>query len=167
MKYLVRIFPMFIAAFLALNSLNAQSTKQQKQEKVKNMVESNNYVFEANYAIPQSGGSRQLTDVYDLKISKDSVIADLPFFGEAFLAPNPSTTEGGIKFTSTNFTYQQKTGKKGSWQIFIKPKDGNISNWRDVQQMELSISANGYASLTVISSNRTSILFEGDIVAKD
>ena len=147
---------------------HAQSSKKEKQAaSVKKMIDDGNYVFKANIAIPQRGSSRQLTEEYDLKVVKDTVTAYLPYFGRAYLAPAPGTTEGGIKFTSTNFNYSSKQKKNGSWDIYIKPKDNNISDWRDVQQLRLSISTNGYASLQVISSNRDPISFEGEIAQKN
>jgi hypothetical protein len=152
--------------------LAAQTSRSEKKAakvaEIKKMIENGNYVFEANYAIPQTGESRQLTYPYDLRVTKDSVIAYLPYFGRAFLAPSPTDTEdGGIKFTSTNFKYVNEQHKKGGWDILIKPKDTNIADWRDVQQLRLNISSEGYASLQVISSNRDPISFEGNIVAKD
>jgi hypothetical protein len=82
------------------------------------------------------------------------------------MAPyNP--TEGGIKFTTTKFTYNSKVGKKGGWTVIIKPTDKNISNWRDVQTMTLSISPDGYASLQVISTNRDPISFNGTIEKRE
>jgi hypothetical protein len=83
------------------------------------------------------------------------------------MAPNPGTTEGGIKFTSTNFSYKVNARKKGGWEVIIKPKDHDISSWRDVQQMILNISPDGYASLSVLSTNRDPISFQGNIIAKE
>jgi len=156
-----------VVAFSTLGIASAQNSKADKKEKIKNMVEGNHYVFEADYAIPQRGGSRQLTDLYDLTISKDSITAYLPYFGRAYMAPNPGSDEGGIKFTTTNFSYNEKQGKKGGWEISIKPKDNNMNSWRDVQQMQLDISVDGYASLVVISSHRDAITFQGSVVAKE
>ena len=102
-----------------------------------------------------------------MKVTKDSIIAYLPYYGQAYLAPDPGTTEGGIKFTSTNFNYKVNQGKKGGWEIVIKPRDHDITNWRDVQQMVLNISPDGYASLYVLSTNRDPISFQGDIIAKE
>ncbi len=167
MKRLVKITLMLGVAFATAGIASAQNSKADKKEKIKEMVEGNRYFFEADYAVPQRGESRQLTDMYDLKISKDSITAYLPYFGRAYMAPNPGSDEGGIKFTTTDFSYNEKQGKKGGWQISIKPKDNNMNNWRDVQQMQLDISADGYASLEVISSHRDPILFQGSIVAKE
>jgi hypothetical protein len=171
MKRLVKLTLVPVMMILCCQLTIAQSTrlqkKQAKEQTIKTLVENNNFVFDANYAIPQRGGSRQLTSTYDLTVKKDSIIAYLPYFGRAYLSPAPGETEGGIKFACTNFSYDKKQGKNGSWNITIKPKDKDITNWRDVQQMILTISADGYASLNVISSNRDPISFNGEILAKE
>jgi hypothetical protein len=171
MKSLIKLFFVFAVILGSLNMAHGQSTRKERQAvkaaDVKNMIDAVNYVFKANYAIPQNGGSRQLTSEYDLKVVKDTVIAFLPYFGRAYIAPEPGTIEGGIKFTITKFSYDAKQGKKGNWEIVIKPKDKNITDWRDVQQLTLNISPTGYASLQVISSNRSPISFEGEIAKSE
>jgi hypothetical protein len=171
MKRLIKLALVPVIMVLCCHLTNAQSTrlqkKEAKQQAIKNLVENDSYVFEANYALPQSGSERQLTSTYDLRVRKDTIIAYLPYFGRAYLSPSPGETEGGIKFASTNFSYEEKQGKKGGWSITIKPRDKNITDWRDVQQMTLDISADGYASLHVLSTNRDPISFEGEIMAKD
>jgi hypothetical protein len=167
MKSLIKLFLVVAVILGSLNVSRGQTTRAERQAAkaadVKKMVDDVNFVFKANYANPQAGGSRALTSDYDLKVVKDSVIAYLPYFGRAYVAPPPGTTEGGIKFTSTNFKYDAKQGKKGGWQIVIKPKDHDITNWRDVQQLILNISTSGYASLQVLSSNRSPISFDGEL----
>jgi hypothetical protein len=119
------------------------------------MVESKNFVFKAQSASSQRGRTRQLTSEYDLVIKGDSIVSWLPFFGRAFTAPI-NNTDGGIKFTSTDFSYSSVKGKKDSWEINIKPKDV-----REVQQLNLSVYANGTASLRVTSTNRDMMSFLG------
>jgi hypothetical protein len=127
---------------------------------VTNLVHSKHYVFVAETVAPVSGASRSLTSYYDLTISGDTMISYLPYFGRSYSAPvDPS--EGGINFTSTDFTYEIKPKKKGGWDILIKPK-----NVRSAQQLSLFISDNGYASLQVISNNRQPISFSGHIREK-
>jgi hypothetical protein len=165
MKTLIKLFLVFAVAMGALNVALAQ-TKAEKQTAIKNMVDNKNYVFEANYALPMRGGQKQLTSDYDLRVSKDSIIAYLPYYGRAYMAP-VDPTEGGIKFTCTNFSYTTKLRKNGTWDITIKPRDKNITDWRDVQELTMNISPNGYASLQVVSSNRDPISFDGDIRVKN
>ena len=142
---------------LAINILAGSliATAQKKSpEEMKKIVESKNYVFKAQWVNPQAGTSRQLTSDYDLTIAGDTVISYLPYFGRAYVAPiNPS--EGGIKFTSTQFDYKLSNDGK-SWKVMIQPKDAP-----EVQQLYLDIFDNGKATLQVISTNRQSISFNG------
>src|SRR5882762_7771000 len=143
--------------------LHAQSTKAEKQAEktaaIKSLVDSQNYVFKAQSAMPMSGRTRQLTSDYDLKVTHSQVVSYLPYFGRAYTAPT-DPSQGGIQFTSKDFDYSVVARKKGGWDIQIKPKD-----YRDVQQLSLSISENGYATLQVTSTNRQAISFNGYITA--
>lgn len=122
---------------------------------IQQAIETKNFVFKASSATPQRGRIRQLTSEYDLVVRPDTVISFLPYFGRAFSAPiNPS--EGGIKFTSTDFAYSISQKKKNSWEIKITPK--GIS---DVTDLYLTVFENGNASLRVNSINRTPISFDG------
>jgi len=148
----------FLLLFLVQGcSTLAQSSKNDKKDTVKSMIDSKSYVFKADYVIPMRGTSRSLTSDYDLVVSRDTITAYLPFFGRAYSAPI-DPTQGGIKFTSTDFDYQSKEKKKGGWQVTIEPKDAN-----DVRQLMLEISDNGYASLRITSNNREAISFNGYI----
>jgi hypothetical protein len=169
MKTLVRIFVVLTVFICGSTVVFAQSTKQEKQAAkkaaIKKMIDSGVYVFKANYALPLRGSQKNLTpDYYDLIVTKDTITAYLPYYGQSYTAPNDIyTNEGGIKFKTSDFSYIIKQNKNGSWQISIKPKDTNIANWRSVQQMTLNISTSGYASLQVVSSNRDMISFDGTI----
>jgi hypothetical protein len=133
--------------------------KAEKRAAIRSLVESQNYDFRATSVTPMSGRSRQLTSDYDLKVTKEAIVSYLPYFGRAYSAPmDPS--QGGIQFTSKQFDYTISEGKKGGWNILIKPKD-----YRDVQQMNLSISEDGYGTLQVTSTQKQPISFYGSIAA--
>jgi hypothetical protein len=166
MKTLIKMFFILAMVIACLNTARAQNSKKDRQAAktagIKKMVDAGNYVFKADYANPMRGGQRALTSEYDLKVSKDTVAAFLPYFGRAYIAP-ADPTKGGIEFTCTNFDYTTKQAKNGNWDVVIKPKDKNINEMTDVQSMRLTITASGYASLNVTSSNRDAITFEGYI----
>ncbi|HLI93216.1 MAG TPA: DUF4251 domain-containing protein [Puia sp.] len=129
---------------------------------VKSLVESQNYVFQARTAQPMRGPVRNIaTPVYSLQVTTDKIVSDLPYFGRAYIAPMDPTT-GPLQFTLDHFDYKLTAGRKGGWKVVIKPK-----NQQDIQEMELNISAAGYASLQVVSTNRDEISFEGVITAPD
>jgi hypothetical protein len=166
MKALIRLF-LFVAIAVGLNTVNAQSTKADKKAAkaaaVAKMVKDTSFVFEATTANPQRGGQKQLSSPYDLKVTRSDVTAFLPYYGVSHMAPNPGSSDGGIKFTSKSFSYAPTQSKKGNWNVMIKPKDKNMTDWRNVDQLTFNISSDGYASLHVLSSNRDAISFNGSI----
>lgn len=126
---------------------------------VRQKVEAKKYTFVAQNAMPMRGRTIQLTSLHDLKITGDSVIAGLPYYGRAYSAPiNPS--DNGINFTSVSFDYKS-TYRKKRWEISIKPKD-----IQSVSEMNLIIYSNGRASLQVTSNNRQPISFNGVLSPK-
>jgi hypothetical protein len=161
---------LMIAVLFTFTQASAQTDKATTTK----LVNAQNFVFNATTASPmanaelnaimsrmpggQSGGLIQLGgNRYQLVVEKDSLSAYLPYFGRAY-TPNMNSTDSGIKFNSTEFTYETKRKKKGNWVITIKPK-----NEVDAQTMTLNISENGYASLNVNSNNKQAISFNGYI----
>jgi Domain of unknown function (DUF4251) len=126
---------------------------------VKTLIDSGNYVFRATSATSMEGRVRQLETDYMVTVTKDKITVDLPYYGEANSAPL-DPTENGIQMTSTAFDYSVTPRKKDGWNVKIKPKDG-----KDVQQITLTISSEGYVNAQVISRNRQPINFSGVISA--
>ncbi|HEV9037639.1 MAG TPA: DUF4251 domain-containing protein [Puia sp.] len=151
---------LFLFAGVALLSLRAfAQSADEKAAAIKDMVESKNFIFQAQTALPMRGNVRHLTTEYDLKVTPTAVVSELPYFGRAFVAPmNP--TQSPLQFTSTKFDYTATTRKSGGWEIVIKPTDH-----REVQSMTLTISTAGYTTLQVTNLNRDPITFNGDITA--
>lgn len=151
----------FLIAASCANNAEAQNSRKERQAAkevaVQNMVNAQDYVFKAQMVLPVGGRTRQLTSDYDMQVSRDSVAAYLPYFGRAYTPP-ANLTGGGIQFKSRNFDYTVTAGKRGGWNILIRPKDV-----KDIQQLSLSITTSGYASLQVISNSRQPISFNGYI----
>ncbi|MGZ3844601.1 MAG: DUF4251 domain-containing protein [Flavisolibacter sp.] len=150
-KHLLSLFAVVLSSTLSF-------AQQPDKEQVKSFVESKEFTFQARTVIPMTGGSRQLTSEYDVRFLGDSVISYLPYFGRAYTAGYGSDN-GGIEFTSTKFDYKAKARKKGGWDITIRPKDA-----KGVEEMDLTISDDGSASLRVTSTNRQPISFYGVVV---
>lgn len=160
MKTLKTILIFLLIAGVGFSTANAQSSskdkKAAKEADIKKKVESKHYTFLANYVLPQRGGGKQLTSEYDLRVRPDSLMSFLPYFGRAYFDVPYGGADGGIKFTSTKFTYDVKEKKKGGWEITIIPSDV-----KNLNRMILYISPDGYASLSVNSTNRDFITFDG------
>lgn len=162
MKNIVLILFVFISL-----SANAQTDKATTQR----IVEAKNFIFVASSAIPMnnveinnilsrmpggSGGSVNLSGSnYDIRVTPDSIIAYLPYYGRSFSAPM-NQDDNGYKFTSTKFSYKNNARKKGGWDITITPQDA-----KENVRMNLTISVNGYASLVISSNNKQSITYNG------
>lgn len=163
-----------LLVLLGLFAINANA--QTDKTTTSKIVPEKNYVFVATTAIPTNsadisnvlskmsgntaGGSISLNGSnYELKITPDSVIAYLPYYGRAYTAPM-GNDDGGIKFTSTKFTYESAKTKKG-WQVTIAIKDT-----KDNERLNLNIGANGYAALNVSTNTKQSISFNGYIAER-
>jgi hypothetical protein len=150
----LKIFPVFfIIMLVGFPVLKAQ---EKDAAEIQQMFDTKNFIFRAETANPQSGRTRQLTQEYDLTISRDKIVCFLPYYGRAYSAPVSS--EGGIKFTSIDFSYDVKKVKK-AWEIIIIPKDVT-----DVHQLYLTAFTNGRATLQVTSNSRQNISFNGYVV---
>ena len=165
MKNLIKILGILLISLSCL-SVQAQTTKADKKAadkaRIKNLVESQRYVFVANYIMPLRGGGFGTSSYYDLKVGKDTVATFLPYFGRATMA-NYGSIDNGIHFTSTKFTYKL-TPKKNKWEVIIVPLDNNRANSAlGVRNMILSISDEGYATLQVNNLNRDAISFNGQV----
>ncbi len=106
--------------------------------------------------LPNGNNLYQLSSGYHLKITPDSVVACLPFFGRAFTAP-VDPMKGGIQFVSTRFDYKQNLKKK-SFEITITPQDVP-----EINTVRVYVGASGYASVHISSLNRTPISYNGVI----
>lgn len=124
---------------------------------IKAMVNSSQFVFVAERVMPLRGRTRNLTSRYTVKVAKDTLDCDLPFFGQATQAPmDPS--KGGLQFVSNKFSYDVVSKKDNQWNVTIKPGDNS-----SVQQLYFTIFSNGSANLNVISTYRDAISFSGHI----
>ena len=158
-KYLRFLFITFWSLVIFSSSGIAQKNKKSDAKKIafKNMVDSQHFVFEAQTVTPLRGNFRNLTSQYDVRVTKDSLISYLPYFGQAYSMPI-NQTKSSLDFTSTSFSYSFSPYKKDGWYITIKPKDKT-----QVRQYFFTVFNNGKASLSVISTSKDQISFNGFI----
>ena len=140
----------------------AQDKKERDRlayEQTKKLVESQNFIFEANRALPISGSSVSLiTNDNFLLIQQDEVHAYLPYFGEGRV----STTyggEGAIAFKGAPLDYKVLYNDR-KYRITIK---FNAKGKSEKHGVILDINAHGFTDLIVKSMNRTTISYYGKI----
>ncbi|MBZ5858994.1 DUF4251 domain-containing protein [Flavihumibacter profundi] len=136
---------------------SAQPATSLSEGQVAQVLQDQSYQFNAQFMTPMGGKQRTITGSYYLLVSKDQVVADLPYIGKAYTT-NIGSTDGGIKFTSKEFTYSTEPAKNDGKDIHIKPKDVP-----DIQELILTVYTNGSAYLHVTSISRQSITYIGDI----
>ena len=145
----------FISLFLFGNMETSIAQNASTYKMVSEKIVNKDFVFVAQSLTSMGGKLRILTSEYDVKITADSVISYLPYFGIAQQAPT-SSDEAGIIFTSTEFGYTYEAGKKKSWDVSIKFRDQ-----KNTTQFSFIIYDDGNASLNVNSLLRDPISFRG------
>lgn len=155
-----------ISLFLIISLIGCKTKELSPEQQIKakeyaDKIESHNFTFNARSAQPMSGRSINLNYNYYLKVSKDTIIANLPYYGRSYVAPiNPRDIS--IDFTSTNFLYNQEKKENGTYEIKIVPKD--ITNRENESiSLLLKISPSGYATLNAILTNKQGISFYGTV----
>jgi beta-glucanase (GH16 family) len=147
MKFIASIF-LFLVLLVPIEGIS--------QASVKEMVETKQFVFQAQSLTPLKGSMRTLSPGYTLKVSPDTIVCDLPYVGRAFQAAYGSS-DGGMKFHASEFDYTVKEKKKG-WTINITPKQVSGS-----PRVIVSVFENGNARVVITSTDRESITYNGVI----
>lgn len=127
-------------------------------EETKQAILSDQWIFVAQSAIPQGGRSRMLTTRYEMRVSKDTINAYLPYFGRSYSGAGAMTNPNPLDFKSVDFSINREENKKSGWRVTIKTKDINA-----IQSMMLELYENGSANLNVTLTDRTPISFIGTV----
>lgn len=153
---------LFLIGLIAICSGQKVYSQEDKKSKdavkaaeVQSMVNGQDFAVEVQSVTPMKGGIRHLSPGYTLRVTKDSLISDLPYFGRAFQA-NIGSADGGVKFTSVEFEYTVKERKKGGWDITLKPRDA-----KSVQSCTVTIFDNGNSSIYMTFKDREAISYDG------
>ena len=162
-----KLYVLFLLfGFLNFSAFAQEKTKKelkaereaQKQKEIEILIDSQNFVFEAQKVTPQGGRLINLDyNMYFLKFNTEKTTSDLPFFGRGYNIGYGS--EGGIKFEGKPENIKVEKKKKNSiLKASVKGKD-------DVYDLTFTIFYNGSATLTVNSNNRSPIFYDGEISA--
>ena len=114
-------------------------------------------------SIPNSSYARMqdLDYGYDIVFENNEMIVYLPYFGRTY-NPSRDLDKAGFKFTSKDFTIDEKEGKKGKKLLTIKPNDVN-----NVNAIYMEISPNGKCYVSINANDRQPISFTGYIMKNE
>lgn len=165
MKNLVLI-AFLVFSVLAVNAQEEKKSRKEKKaereaqlvEQTKKLVAANAWQFDARTMLPSKGSSRNLTSSYDVVLKDKTVNSYLPFMGQAYSAPYGGSDSPMI-FEAPVEKYSVEDGKKGGYIIKFTAKNKN-----DVVDFTFNVSSNGSASLSVNSTNRQHISYQGNLV---
>ena len=157
---------LFLASVLSFSVSAQEKTKKElkqerekkKQNEIKALIDSQNFVFEAQKVTPQGGRLINLDyNTYFLKFKADSTTCDLPFFGRGYNVGYG--TDGGIKFEGKPENIRVETKKNNT------TLKATVRGKSDVYDLMFSIYYNGSTTLSVNSNNRAPINYDGIIYA--
>lgn len=169
MKSLILIFG------LALMTISCGSQIYLDPATLNSVIEKKEFDFNATKAFPMSsdvigimnslpnaGASRILTldPGYGFNLKKELLSVYLPYFGRAYNVSPGDANNGGIRFESKDFYIKQSTIRKGNTLLVITPKDQKVN-----YVFNLEIFKNGSAFLSVDSSDRQPISYDGNLSA--
>jgi hypothetical protein len=161
-KYSRLLLPFLMLICLqGFSQSGAEQKKQDEFNQLKNQMDGRKFRFHALSATSMKGMTRQLTSEYFLKLNKDSLSVDLPYYGRSFTTNYPPT-DLTTEFKTTQFTYKSDTLKKGGWEITIVPK-----NQANASKISLSVTTSGYCTVRVSSNSREPISYYGTITDYD
>lgn len=129
-----------------------------KLEETKWMIENKAFVFIPSQVIPTGMKTVNITSSFDAKIKNDSIFCYLPFYGRAYTALYGGN-ESPMDFEHPTRNYNIENAKKGGWIIKF-----DVKNKNDLINFTFQISVSGSTSLSVTSTNRSTISYYGDIM---
>jgi hypothetical protein len=134
-----------------------EEQKLEKQKQIEAMVNSKIFVFVARFAQPSGGKQVNLTSNPNyIKFNPELLDGEMPFFGTAYSGIGYGG-DSGIKFRDKPEIFTVEKTKK-NFHIDAKVKGEN-----DVYRLSMSVSFEGNTSLSIISNNRATISYQGEI----
>lgn len=149
------LLSLVLLSFTLIKCSSSKTTTTLEKGMIEDMIRNHSFIFVAERMNPLRGRSRILTSSYDVRVKNDSLVSFLPYFGRAYTAPI-DPTKVGTQFTSTNFTYQVNAEKNDRWRVSLIPKD--VSS---IQELLFTIFDNGTTSLSITSTSKDHISYEG------
>lgn len=149
-----------IPGFTQETSKKAQREKNrlEKQLGIDSLIKAKHFTFVATRAFPQGGNTVDLTTNSNfVKFSPDKIESYMPFFGRAYSIDYGG--DGGIKFIAKPEEFNIVAKKEGKgYEINV-----SVPVTRDQFKLTLFVGIDGYATLTIISNQRSTISYYGEI----
>ncbi|MBO4607414.1 MAG: DUF4251 domain-containing protein [Prevotella sp.] len=147
-----------VMAGCASNKMTSQEKAVQKAllaQKITESLRQRDYQIDVSQATPDGWGRViQLTSLYSVKVSGDTIISNLPFYGRAYSVPYGGGS--GLNFTGLIRHYDETVTRKGEHILYL-----DVESQEDVYRYIISLFDNGKASVSVTPRQRSHIFFTG------
>ena len=148
---------LLIISFISLSPLHSQ-TIQKEQNIYAQILKEQDFIFTAQAYATASSEKKQMTDPYSFKVTVDSIVGILPYYGQSYTA-QINLTDGSINFNILKYQYEFMEKKRGRYQVSIKPNDKSAT----IQSFYLTIFTDGTGQVDIVSRNREPMTFYGSI----
>jgi hypothetical protein len=162
---LKKIFPLIVLLFAFTIGFSQEKSRKQirkerqieKERQTEHLINTKEFVFVAQRTSPQFFTNMDLTIIPNfIEFTPDFIRSEMPFFGRGFSGIGYGG-DRGLKFK----------GKPNEFTIVKKRKtyeiEATVKDEHDVFKISLSVSFNGSATLSIISNNRSPMMYFGDI----
>ncbi|MDX8339679.1 DUF4251 domain-containing protein [Draconibacterium sp. IB214405] len=162
----ILLLSFLIISIVAVQAQDQRLSKKEKKaqrkamltEQTKEIIEANTWQFDAIRMLPTTGKARNLTTNYSVVLKDNEVDSYLPYFGRAYSADYGSS-DSPMTFKSKIEDLSVEDGKKGGYIIKFTAKNKN-----DRVDFTFSVGSTGSTSLSVSSTNRQHISYQGDLI---
>lgn len=155
-------FLVIMATLAACGTTQSSSEKAEKEklmlEQINDSINNRTFTSDFTYVVPHRLRPRYLTGEYRVKLQGDSLISILPYFGVAYRSDYGST-ESPLSFNAHIKDYKVTNEKRNRVRVEFK-----VKNNMELLEYHFDFFANGNVFLDVISSDRESITFRGEII---
>lgn len=155
---ILTVWMLAVAATASGQDLSRKERQAQKEQEIKERIDSLKFRFVARAVIPMAGPRIDLTSSYDLSVDSNMVEAWLPFFGRAYHVEYGGS-DGGVKFKERADKIDVSYNKRKKLYAISMEVDTDKDNYR----IRISAGLSGYADVQINSNNRQSVSYYGII----
>lgn len=162
-----KIVIVFLLCFNVLIGFSQEKTRKQlrieksieKQKEIQKLIDAKEFQFIARNSNSQAFRMIDLTTIPNfIQFKPDFIKSEMPFFGRGFSGLGYGGSDTGLKFEGKPEKFVVNKQKKG-YQI-----DVEVKGQQDFFNITLSVAFEGSSTLTIISNNRESISYFGEIM---
>jgi len=148
----------FVLIFFSFGQVNSQGKTEKAKSSIETLLNSKNFEFIANTAIPLTGAPKDLVGSnYSITFTPEKVISYMPFYGRAY-SGMAYGRDKGMRFEGKPEDFILTNTGKG-YEI-----NANVKGENDTYIISIITGNSGFATLSISSNDRGTISYQGEIV---